>query len=135
MAQQSDNSFASLLSSALNDVRELFRQEISLAKFEVREEIRRATSGAAVLGAAAVVLLFAALFLLTALARGFAVLVGWGIWAGFLAVGILLAIVGIALFFSGRARLRTVNVVPPQTAETIKEDVQWLKQQTKSVRE
>ncbi len=135
MAQQSDNSFSSLLSSALNDVRDLFRQEISLAKFEVRDEISRATSGAAVLGAAAVVLLFAVLFLLTAFARGFAVLVGWDIWAGFLAVGVLLAIVGAVLFLSGRRRLRTVNIVPPQTAETLKEDVEWLKQQTKSVRE
>ncbi len=135
MAQQSENSFASLLSSALNDVRDLFRQEISLAKFEAREEISHATSSAAVLAASAVVLLFAVLFLLTALARGFAVLVGWGIWAGFLVVGILLAIVGAALFVWGRSRLLTVNVVPPRTAETLKEDVQWLKQQTKSARE
>ena len=31
-----------------------------------------------------------------------------------------------------RRGLRTVNVVPRQTAETLKEDVQWLKTQTRS---
>jgi hypothetical protein len=135
MPHESDTSFAALLSSALSDVRELFRQEISLARYEVREEIGRAASAGVALGAASVVLLFAALFLLVALALGFAVLVGWDSWAGFLAVGIALAITGAALFFSARSRLRAVKVVPPQTARTIKEDVEWLKQQTRSVRE
>ncbi len=135
MPQESETSFASLLSSALNDVRDLFRQEISLARYEVKEEIGRASSAGIALGASVLVLLFAALFLLTALSTGIAVLIGWQAWAGFLVVGIALAIIGAALYFSGRGRLRRVNVVPPQTTQTIKEDVQWLKQQTRSVRE
>ncbi len=135
MATESDTSFASLLSGALNDIRDLFRREIALARFEVKQEVSKATTAIASFAAAAVVLLFGALFILTAVARGFARLVGWPIWAGFGIVGILLALVGAALFFSARSRLRTVNVVPRQTAETLKEDVQWLKQQTRSVRE
>jgi multidrug transporter EmrE-like cation transporter len=135
MATESETSFASLLSGALNDIRDLFRREIALARFEVKQEISKATTAIASFAAAAVVLLFGTLFILTAVARGFAMLVGWPIWAGFGIVGILLALVGAALFFSARSRLRTVNVVPRQTAETLKEDVQWLKQQTRSVRE
>ncbi len=135
MAAESETSFASLLSGALNDIRDLFRREIALARFEVKQEISKATTALASFAAAAVVLLFGTLFILTAVARGFAMLVGWPIWAGFGIVGILLALVGAALFFAARSRLRTVNVVPRQTAETLKEDVQWLKQQTRSVRE
>jgi multidrug transporter EmrE-like cation transporter len=135
MAPEPESSFASLVSSALNDVRELFRQEISLAKYEVREELSKATTAIVAYAAAAIVALFAVLFILTAVARGFAMLVNWPIWAGFGIVGILLALVGAALFFTARSRMKTVNVVPRQTAATIKEDVQWLKQQTRSVRE
>lgn len=134
MPRESEASFSSLLSGALNDVRDLFRQEISLAKFEVREEIRHATSAGIMFGVAAVTLLFGVFFLLFAVARAFADVVGWPVWAGFLVVGLLLAIVGAAALFSARARLRRVHVVPQQTAETLKEDVQWLKRQTRSVR-
>jgi uncharacterized membrane protein HdeD (DUF308 family) len=135
MAQDQSESFSTLISGALNDVRELFRQEIALAKYEVRQEIRKAVAALIALAAGAVVLLFAALFVLTGVARGFASLVNWPLWAGFFIVGGVLAIVGIVLLVSARSRIRTLNVVPPQTTQTVKEDVEWLKRQTKSVRE
>ncbi len=135
MADQTDNSFATLLSGALNDARELLRQEIALARFEIREEISRAVSAAIALAAGALVLLVAALFILTGCARGFARLVNWPIWAGFFVVGGVLLIAGLVAVYIGSSRVKQLRAVPPQTAETIKEDVQWLKQQTKSVRE
>ncbi len=135
MAEQTENSFANLLSGALNDARDLLRQEIALARFEIREEISRAVSATIALAAGAVVLLVAALFVLTGCARGFARLVHWPIWAGFFVVGGVLLVIGLVAVMIGASRMKQLRAVPPQTAETIKEDVQWLKQQTKSVRE
>ncbi len=135
MAQDQSESFSTLLSGALNDVRDLFRQEIALARYEVRQEVSKAVSAVIALAAGAVVVLFAALFILTGVARGFARLVNWPLWAGFFVVGGVLAIIGIGLLLAARSRMAKVNVVPPKTAETVKEDVEWLKRQTKSVRE
>jgi hypothetical protein len=135
MAQDQSESFSALLSGALNDVRDLFRQEIALARYEVRQEIAKAVSAVIALSAGAIVLVFAALFVLTGVARGFARLVNWPLWAGFFIVGGVLAMVGIALLLAARSRMQKVNVVPPQTAQTVKEDVEWLKRQTRSVRE
>ena len=135
MAQDQTESFSALLSGALNDVRDLFRQEIALARFEVRQEVRKAVAALIALASGAIVLVFAALFVLTGVARGFAQLVNWPLWAGFFIVGGVLALVGSALVAAARNRMRTINVVPPQTTETVKEDLEWLKQQTRSVRE
>ncbi len=134
MAQEQSETFSALLSGALNDVRELFRQEVALARYEVRQEISKAVSAVIALAAGAIVLFFAALFVLTGVARGFGRLVNWPLWAGFFVLGGVLAIVGIALLLAGRSRVTRVNLVPPQTAETVKEDVEWLKRQTKSAR-
>jgi uncharacterized membrane protein HdeD (DUF308 family) len=135
MAHDQSDSFSALLNGALNDVRDLFRQEIALAKYEVRQEISKAVAAIVALAAGAILLLFASLFLLTGVARGFARLVNWPLWAGFFVVGGVLAIIGVVLLLAARSRMRKVNVVPPQTTETVKEDVEWLKRQTRSVRE
>ena len=47
-------------------------------------------------------------------------------WA-FFAVGVVLGIVAGAMALQGRRRLREFDPVPQETAENLKEDVQWLK--------
>ncbi|RPJ56963.1 MAG: phage holin family protein [Acidobacteria bacterium] len=123
-------SFASLLSGAINDIRELFRQEISLARVEIRDEMANLKSAVIKLSAAAVALLLGALLLLTALSRGLAVLFDMPIWAGFAIVGGLLAIVGGVLLAVAWPNLRAIGPVPERTVRTLKENVEWVKRQT-----
>ena len=123
-------SFASLLSGAINDIRELFRQEVSLARVEIREEMANAKAAVIKISVAAVALLFGTLFLLTALARGLAVLFDMPIWAGFGIVGGLLAIIGGVLLAVAWPNLRAVGPVPERTVRTLKENVEWVKRQT-----
>jgi hypothetical protein len=84
----------------------LVRQEIELAKAEVRDKLSKLTKGAAVGAVAGVVLVFALVYLLSALAWFFADLYGgvtWQIWAGFLTVfAILVVVAAIAGFLSYR---------------------------------
>lgn len=131
MAEERDQaSFASLLSGAINDIRELFRQEVSLARVEIRQELANAKSAAVKLGAAAITGLFGVLLLLTALARGLSDLFEMPVWAGFAIVGGLLAIVAGVLVAVAWPNIKSVGPMPERTVRTMKENIEWVKRQT-----
>jgi hypothetical protein len=131
MAEERDReSFASLLSGAINDIRDLFRHEVTLARVEIRQEVANARSAAIKLGTASVVLLFAAIFLLAALAHGLNALFDMPVWAGFTIVGGLLAITGGVVLALAMSNLKTVKPVPERTVQTMKENIEWVKRQT-----
>ena len=110
---------------------ELVRQEVELAKTEMAEKGKKAGIGAGFLGGAGVAGL-AALGALTA----FLILVldlAMPAWAAALIVTALWAAVAGVLALRGREKVREVGrPVPEQTADSVKEDVQWLKGQTRS---
>jgi len=114
---------STLLRSALDDVRDLFREEVALARAELRTEVSKATVAASGFGAAAAALSCAGVFLLTALALGIATLFQWPAWTGFAIVGVLLAIAGAIMFMSGRRALREIRGLP-RTVEIVKETFQ-----------
>ena len=105
MTQASSASVGGLVRSALDDVRELFREELALARAEVREEVAKATAGGAQAIAAVAALWFAAMFILVAAALGLSAALQWPAWAGFVSVGVVLGVIGaivwVALVASG----------------------------------
>ena len=115
-----------LISGILNDLRTLVKEEIALARAELREQAGRARTAALSFGVAAGALIFGAAFLLIALAVGISELAGWPVWAGFLIVALLLSIVGFMSFASGRKQMRTFHAVPEQTVTTLKENSEWI---------
>lgn len=110
---------STLLRGALDDVRELFREEVALARAELRAEVAKATSAAGGFGAAAAALGCAGLFLLTALALGIATWLQWPAWTGFAIVGGVLAIAGAVMFMSARRTAREIRGLP-RTVDTVK---------------
>jgi hypothetical protein len=46
-------------------------------------------------------------------------------------VGVTLTAAGIALISSGAKKLKEVNVLPEKTADSLKENMQWAKNQIK----
>jgi hypothetical protein len=109
----------------IDDVRELFREEVALAKAELRHEASEFGTAVTRIGIGAGVGLFAVAFLLLGIAQGFAMMVGWPAWGGYLAIGVVLGIVaGIALI-TGRARAKEVPAMP-RTIESIKETKEWM---------
>jgi hypothetical protein len=50
-------------------------------------------------------------------------------WAAALIVGVALAIAAAAALMAGRARFRRIHPAPDRTVETLKENVEWTKQQ------
>jgi uncharacterized membrane protein YqjE len=104
----------------------LARQEVELAKVELAEKGKKAGVGAGMLGGAGV----AALLMLGSL-TAFLILVlaiALPAWASALIVTALWGVVAAVLALVGRNRLREMGKpVPEKTVETVKEDVQWLK--------
>lgn len=121
MAYESESSVGDLVRGALEDVRQLFREEVALARAEIRVELSKAASAGIRFGVAGAALAFAATFLLIAIAFGISALFTWPVWAGFGVVAALLAIVGTAMYASARRAVRTVQPLP-RTRETIREN-------------
>jgi hypothetical protein len=127
-ADPSDTSIGQLIGEISDDLSKLFRQEVELAKAEVRQEASKAGKAAGMLGAAGFAGYLAVLLLSFALVYALANVMDAG-WAA-LIVAVIWAAVGAVLYTAGRKKLRTVSPVPRQTVETIKEDAQWLKNPT-----
>ena len=127
-----DVSIAQLVGGIVSDAQVLVRQEIALARQEVREEIGQAKSGAIKLAIAGGVLAVGGLLLVLALAQGVADLFNWPAWAGYALIGVLAAIVGGVLLGTAQKQLKAVNPVPEKTVETLKENVEWIKDRTTS---
>ncbi len=114
-----DASVGELFGHVAQDLSVLMRQELELAKAEVKQEVATAGKAAGMLAGAGfagyMVLLFASIALWWGLAnlmdQGWAALVVTGLWA----------VIGAVLFVVGRSRLKQVNPTPERTVETVKE--------------
>jgi uncharacterized membrane protein YqjE len=111
----------------------LAKQELRLAKAEMAEKGRKAGPGIGMVGAAGAVGLLAAGTL-----TAFIILALDGVmpnWLAALIVGLVYAAIAAGLYFSGKGRVQEAGpLVPEQTVETLKEDVEWAKTQLGSGR-
>lgn len=115
----SNTSVGELIGQVTQDLSMLMRQELDLAKAEVKQEITKTGKAAGLLGGAGfagyMVLLFGSIAAWWGLAnvmdQGWAALIVTGIWA----------VVGALLFAVGRGRMQQVNPKPELTVETVKE--------------
>ena len=119
-------SIRGLLRGILMDLRTLIREEIALARVEIREQATRAKAAALSFAVAVAALVFGGIFLLIALATALADLLNWPVWSGFLIVAALLAGVGLFTLISGRRQLEGVHAVPTETLSTLKENSEWI---------
>jgi hypothetical protein len=128
---QQNDSVTHTIGRLIDDVRELFREEVALARAELRHEVSAFAAAAAQMGAGATAGAFAMGFLLLGLAQGFAALVGWPAWGGYLAMAVVLGIVAAVALMNGRKKARSIPAVP-QTVESIKETKEWMKDRMSS---
>jgi uncharacterized membrane protein YqjE len=122
-----------LLKQLANETTTLVRQELELAKAEVREKGRQAGPGLGMWGAAGAVGLMA----LGALTATFILALDGSIanWLAALTVTIVYSALAGLLYARGKRRVNKAgSPVPEQTVETLKEDVQWAKHPTTSAR-
>ena len=124
-------SMASMVGGIVNDAQTLIKQEMALAKREVTDELHKARDAAIALsigvGLTAVGSLLLSLMLVY--------LLRWAsserltLWACYGIVGAALMVVGGGLLFLGKRRAGAVHLMPEQTMATMKDNVEWIKNQ------
>jgi uncharacterized membrane protein YqjE len=124
-----ERSFSDVLQDIVRNVQEIVRSEVRLAKTEIREEAVKAKSSVAMLGAGAVAAIFAVLFLLLTVVYALALVVPS--WAAALIVGAGLAIAAGVMLMTGIKQFKQIHPRPERTVESIKENIEWAKQNTK----
>lgn len=122
-----------LLKQLANETATLVRQELDLAKTEMREKAGKAGPGFGMWGAAGATALLSAGAL-----TAFLILALDGVmpnWLAALIVGLVYAAVAGVLYVTGKHRVEEAgSPVPEKTIETVKEDVQWAKHPTTSAK-
>jgi len=120
-----------LLSDVTRDISTLMRQEVELAKVEIKDSASKAGKGAGMLGGAAYAGHITVLFLSIALWWALGQLVGLG-WSAVI-VAVIWGIVAAVLASMGRKELNAIKGMP-RTAETVKEIPPALKPNTEETR-
>jgi hypothetical protein len=130
------SSVSALVGGIISDAQQLIRHEAALARREVKEEINKAkvaalsfAAGAAVVFFGVMLLCFMLVYLLWWLTNGLQP-PGFPLWAWFGILGIVLVGAGGGLLLAARHKVSKINLVPPQTAQTLRENVQWIRNQT-----
>ncbi|GAA2863808.1 phage holin family protein [Paenarthrobacter ilicis] len=120
-----------LLSDVTRDISTLMRQEVELAKVEIKDSASKAGKGAGMLGGAAYAGHITVLFLSIALWWALGQLVGLG-WSAVI-VAVIWGIIAAVLASVGRKELKAIKGLP-RTAETVKEIPPALKPNTEETR-
>lgn len=122
-----------LLKQLAEETTTLVRQELDLAKAEMREKAGKAGPGFGMWGAAGATGLLAAGAL-----TAFLILALDGVmpnWLAALIVGLVYAAIAAVLYVDGKHRVEEAgSPVPQKTIESVKEDVQWAKHPTTSAK-
>jgi len=117
-------SLGDLLAEVSGDISTLMRQEVELAKAELKQSATRTAKGAGLLAGAGYGALMALFFLSVALWWALIPVMG-GAWAA-IVVALIWAVIALVLYLVGRNQLKEVEGAP-QTVETLKEIPETLK--------
>jgi len=125
-------SLTSLLRGIINDLGDLIRHEIRFARTEIKSDVRKTARASAVLalGAGAVclgVVLVALMgvYLIHHLS-GAPDTASIPLWGCYGIVAAVFLVVGAGLSFLGYQTLQKNNPLPDQTAQSVKENVEWI---------
>ena len=124
-----DASTADLIRGVLHDARQLVREEIALARAEIRQEASKARNGAIAIGAAVVAASIGATLLCIALGGAVADAFGWPAWAGYGLVAVLLLVGAYVLVNFAKRSVATVRPLP-QTVDSVKENMEWIQKKS-----
>ena len=117
-------SLGDLVGEVTKDFSKLMRQELELAKAELKQSATESAKGAGMFGGAGYGAAMAVFFLSVAVWWWLATVMGGG-WAG-VVVAVIWAVIALILYFVGRNEFKKVQGAP-QTVETLKEIPQTLR--------
>jgi len=121
----------------INDIGDLIRQEIKFARTEIKADLRKTREATAILALGAGVALLGVILLALMLvyllqwlslpAEDAARLYpGMPLWGCYGIVSAVFLVIGAAAVYAGYAKFKSFDPLPDQTAQTVKENVQWI---------
>jgi uncharacterized membrane protein YqjE len=130
----SEPGFTTLVREIVNDVEELVKHQIRFARAEIKEEIHKSKEAASVLALGLVSAILGVLFLGMSLVHLLhwlteppgVDLAGLPLWGCHAIVAAVFLIAGSGLCLLGRKMFASFTPLPEQTAQTIKENVEWI---------
>jgi hypothetical protein len=127
--QREERSLGELFSELARETSTLVRQEVALAKTEMSQKATQLARDAGVIGAGGAIAYAGFLALLAALILGLGQLMP--LWLSALIVGLVVGIAGYLMIQRGLSAIKNAELAPRQTIDTLKEDAEWAKDQTK----
>ena len=122
-----ERSLGEIFSDVTQNLTTLIRQEMDLAKTEMKEEVAKVGKGAGLLGGAGLAGWFLLLFVSLTLMYGLDEFLP--IWVAALIVTVIWGVIAAVLALSGKKAIKEANPQLPETQQTLKEDVQWARAQ------
>jgi hypothetical protein len=124
-----ERSIGELFGELSQDMSLLVRQEVQLARLEIEQKASRVGGELGKIATGGLVAYLGALALAAALILVLTQVANIPAWASALLVGGVLAIAGFIMLQGGFRRIRNLDMTPRRTVETLKDDVQWAKEQ------
>jgi hypothetical protein len=124
-----ERSLGELFGELSQDMGLLVRQEAQLAKTEMQTKLTKVTGDLVSLAAGGVVALLGGLAITAAIILLLIDPIGVKPWLAALIVGVVLGLIGWMMLQRGLKDLKRTDPTPRRTVETIKEDIQWAKEQ------
>ena len=124
---QDDRSLGELFSELSRQLSTLFRQEVALAKAEMKQKGTEAGKDIGMMAAGGALAYAGLLALIAAAIIALANVIPW--WASALIVGVVVLGIGAVLIQTGMSALKESGIAPTQTIESVKEDAEWAKKQ------
>jgi peptidoglycan biosynthesis protein MviN/MurJ (putative lipid II flippase) len=116
-----------LLSGIVSDAQDLMKQQLALFRSEVREDFQKTKQATLLMVGGLVIAQLAAMLVcwmfVHLLAASFPDI---PLWACFGIVGGVLALIGGGLALASMSIFKSFNPLPDQTAQSVKENVQWM---------
>ena len=128
-ATRDDRTLGDLFSELSQKTSTLITKEIELARLEITRSMTDMARSTAMVAAGGVVAYAGALIMLIGAAWLLATF-GLPVWLAFVLVGGLTLAIGGFLAYRAINAIKQVNVVPERTVATIRDDVEWAKEQT-----
>jgi uncharacterized membrane protein YqjE len=125
-ATDTDRSIGTIVKELMENISTLFRSEIALLKWELKDTAAKLGGGAALFAAAVSVALFGLGFLFVTIVLGLVAL-GVPAWLSALIVTVVLFVSAGVLALLGKKKFAAAQFVPKESMEQIKHDIDAIK--------
>ncbi|HKF86390.1 MAG TPA: phage holin family protein [Candidatus Limnocylindrales bacterium] len=127
---RTERSLGELFGSLTAQLGQLVHKEVELARTEMTANAVRTARNASLIGVGGAVA-YGGFLVVLAAAVGVLIALGLDLWLAALIVGVVVIGIGYALIQRGRSQLEAGSLAPSRTIETLKDDAEWAKDQTR----